>query len=98
MQTIEFNATIENGVIPIPESCKNKIPNRVKVILTEDVSVPRNIINFDELVLDTKGYKFNREEANDWWKNFFRYKYNNLCSLSAGLNQTTHCQRDDPDK
>jgi hypothetical protein len=36
MQTIEFNAIIEDGVIPIPELYKNKIPSRVKVILTED--------------------------------------------------------------
>jgi hypothetical protein len=66
MEAIEFNATVENGVIPIPESYKNKIPNRVKVILAEDNTVIRRTIDFDSLVLDTKGFKYSREEANDW--------------------------------
>jgi hypothetical protein len=66
MDVIEFNATVENGVIPIPESFINKIPHRVKVILAEDNTITRRTIDFDNLVLDAKGFKYSREEANDW--------------------------------
>ena len=66
MQTVEFNVTIKNGIIPIPKAYISKIPRRVKVTLTEDVSAPVKKINFDELTLDTTGFEFSREEANDW--------------------------------
>ena len=66
MQKIEFNATVENGTIIIPESYKSKIPNRVKVMLVEETFTSQKKINFDELTLETRGFKYNREEANDW--------------------------------
>ena len=66
MQTIEFRANIENGMIPIPETYINIIPSRVKVIITEDIKTYKKAINFDELILDTAGFKYCREEANDW--------------------------------
>jgi len=66
MQAIEFSATVENGIIQIPDLYINKIPSQVKVLITENTSADGKKINFDELILNTRGFKYNRDEANDW--------------------------------
>ena len=72
MQAYEFLAKPENGAIPIPEEFRNKITSNVKVIVLEMNPFGVKEINkgykTDLLlppVLDTKGWKFSRKEANE---------------------------------
>ena len=64
VEAYQFYATPENGVIHIPEQYKNKMPSRVKVtIRVEEASSIRDILL--PPTLDTRGWKFDREEANE---------------------------------
>ena len=72
MQVYEFLAKPENGAIPIPEEFRNRITSHVKVIVLEmkpfGVKETNKKFKTDLLlppVLDTKSWKFNREEANE---------------------------------
>ena len=74
MQAYEFLAKPENGAIPIPEEFKNRITSSVKVIVLE---MKPNGLGLQEInkkrksdlllppVLNTKGWKFSREDANE---------------------------------
>jgi len=74
MQAYEFYATPENGTIQIPDQYKEKITSSIKVIILDEK--PR-AVNRDKAAawrksdfllppsLDTKGWKFDREEANE---------------------------------
>lgn len=73
MEAYEFYATPENGTITIPEMYRNRIKAGVKVIVLEQSS--RSSDSLDALpkrksdmllppTAKTKGWKFNREEAN----------------------------------
>lgn len=64
MQSYEFLTTAEHGYIRIPDEYKNKIKSKIKVIIVEDEETN---IDWDALfppAISTKGFKFNREEAN----------------------------------
>ncbi len=67
MKAIEFKAKADKGVIEIPEKFKNKLDQEVRVILlledkeNEYSGRPR----FTAVKIKTKGFKFNREEANE---------------------------------
>ena len=74
MQAYEFYAKPENGVIPIPAQYKNQIKDTVMVIVlekkplqfTREEAIARK--KSDLLLpptLDTRGWKFDREEANE---------------------------------
>ncbi|MDR1110096.1 MAG: hypothetical protein LBP92_05225 [Deltaproteobacteria bacterium] len=75
-QAIQFEGNIENGVIRIPEQYVNALPVSVFVTLVP-VSEPRIIHgprsnpgeispnDFSALKIDTQGWKFDREEANE---------------------------------
>jgi hypothetical protein len=72
LQTYEFRATPENGWIPIPERYKGKILNDIKVIVVDEEKSEREAAasaRKSDLLLppsaDTRGWKFNREEANE---------------------------------
>ncbi|MDR1706226.1 MAG: hypothetical protein LBS19_16310 [Clostridiales bacterium] len=74
MQTYEFYATPENGFIPIPEKYRDSIKRHVKVIVMDEKitqTVDGKTEGFDRIdlllppTLDTRGWKFNREEANE---------------------------------
>jgi hypothetical protein len=74
MQAYEFYATPENGTIKIPEQYRDIITSGVKVILLEQKPFRRGGDmtkgqNKSDLLLSptlsTKGWKFNREEANE---------------------------------
>jgi len=73
MQAYEFYAKPENGVIHIPQELRNQITSNVKVIILErksqDVLKETNVKHKSDLLLpptlDTAGWKFNREEANE---------------------------------
>lgn len=67
MKAIEFKAKADKGIIKIPKEFRNKINQEVRVLLLiEDVEKkytgkPR----FTSVKIKTKGFKFNREEANE---------------------------------
>ena len=74
MQAYEFYAKPKNGVILIPEQYKNQITDNVLVIILEKKPLQSgrdeaNAKNKSDLLsppsLKTKGWKFNREEANE---------------------------------
>jgi hypothetical protein len=65
MQAYEFNAAIENGVIHIPDMYRGRIHPNVKVILLEQENEKKAKEDFAALRLNTKGFKFDREEANE---------------------------------
>ena len=75
MQAIQFETAVNGNIILIPEQYRNMVPSKVHVTLIptdlgmsktrpKTKAIPSNI---DEIpaVLDTKGWKFNREEANE---------------------------------
>ena len=68
MQAYEFNAVVHNGVIRIPDQYLSKLMSSVRVIVLSD-AVPPVIDNYKDkftaMKLHTKGFKFNREEANE---------------------------------
>ena len=74
MQAYEFYATPENGVIKIPEQFSKRIVSGVKVILLEDNSLKFNKEEvharkrtdlLSPISIDTRGWKFDKEEANE---------------------------------
>jgi len=67
MQAVEFEAKIENGVIPIPFQYRDNFSDNVKVILLSEDKVeqkPREKKKIYSIGIDMTGYKFDREEAN----------------------------------
>ena len=74
MEAYEFYAKPENGFIKIPELYRNRIVTEVKVIILYDKSFcfnreVNNARRKSDLLLppslDTKNWKFSREEANE---------------------------------
>ncbi len=66
MQAYEFNTTTSNGFIKIPNEFTKKIPSDVRVIvLTEEKPKVSKKALFPDFGIDTTGYTFNREEANE---------------------------------
>ncbi|MCL2456455.1 MAG: hypothetical protein FWD19_02765 [Defluviitaleaceae bacterium] len=64
MLAYQFQTTVENGFIRIPEEYKKKIGNRIKVTVVNDDELE---IDWDERfppMVNTGSWKFNREEAN----------------------------------
>jgi hypothetical protein len=74
MSAIQFETVVENDTIRIPEQFRTSVRKaRVQVtLLTESVREPTDktkagtltLDDFTELKLLTKGFKFDREEAN----------------------------------
>jgi flagellar basal body rod protein FlgF len=67
MQALEFNSVIGNeGVIHIPKQYLVNISSSVRVILLMDEkSKEKKSKSFSALKLKTKGFKFDRELANE---------------------------------
>ena len=70
MQAYEFYAIPEDGSIKIPDQYSKKITSGVKVILLEQSPINKSsTIRKSDLLLspsiETNGWKFNREEANE---------------------------------
>jgi hypothetical protein len=67
MQVYEFSTVIEdNGIIHVPSQYLQHISSPVKVILlTEDKISPKTGKNFSAMQLKTKGFKFDRNIANE---------------------------------
>ncbi|MDR1704351.1 MAG: hypothetical protein LBS19_06660 [Clostridiales bacterium] len=74
MKTYEFYAKPVNGIIEIPEDYREDIVDNVKVIIIgteteqkdrQEASKRRKTASLTPPTLKTKGWKFNREEANE---------------------------------
>jgi hypothetical protein len=70
MQAYEFNTVIHEGMIRIPEQYQDKLlsPSSVRVILLSNITesiVGTSNKKFSAMKLHTKGFTFNREEANE---------------------------------
>ena len=65
MQSYEFYAVPDNGVITIPEQYRNKIKTCVKVILLEEINSGKRTDLLSPISIDTRGWKFDKEEANE---------------------------------
>jgi len=67
MQAYEFNSIVENeGVIHIPKQYLEKISSPVKIILlTNEDTLQNNSKRFSAMKLKTKGFRFDRESANE---------------------------------
>ncbi|MCL2095329.1 MAG: hypothetical protein FWH10_00320 [Oscillospiraceae bacterium] len=65
MRAYEFQTFVHNGIIPIPDEYKKKIISKIKVIVLTEESVPDKKSLFPDFTIDTTGYKFDREEANE---------------------------------
>jgi hypothetical protein len=75
-EAIQFETNVESGVIRIPEQYIRVVPKTVKVTLvpvdnsriktgTKAKSEALTLDDFSALKINTKGFKFNREEANE---------------------------------
>ena len=73
MQAYEFYTKPKNGVIRVPEQYKNQITDNILVIVLEkkqttlnreEANVRKKTDLLSPPSLKTKGWKFNREEAN----------------------------------
>ena len=65
MQSYEFYAVPNNGVITIPEQYRNKIKIGVRVILIEEINSSKRTDLLSPISIDTRGWKFDKEEANE---------------------------------
>ena len=66
MQAVEFNAIIENGVIPIPNRFKKSVTDKVRVIVLSETNMEKSKKKkIYSVGINMKGYKFDREEANE---------------------------------
>ena len=68
MQAVEFNATVENGVIPIPSQYREAFSDNVKVFVRAEKKTDQESVKKKKLFyigIDMTGYKFDREEANE---------------------------------
>ena len=64
MEAYQFYATPENGIIKIPKRYKDKINTRAKItIQIEEEPSLRDMLS--PPFIDTRGWKFDREEANE---------------------------------
>ena len=68
MYAVEFQSSVgEDGAIIVPKEYKDKIGKNVKVILlSSDTGVENNdLTDFSSVRVKTKGFKFDREYANE---------------------------------
>jgi hypothetical protein len=76
MQTVEFETEIINDTICIPQEYRKKFLHKAKVIITDSNfsssyivrTKKKNIVtpnDFKSVKIDTRNFKFNREEANE---------------------------------
>ena len=67
MRAYEFDTVYRNGMIDVPERYRRELreaPVKVILLQTERQSPPEPV-SFTALALPTKGFVFNREEANE---------------------------------
>lgn len=70
MQTFEFKVKPHNGMIKLPPKFQQWDDKQVRIILLIEemdstIQTQKNSDAFDAVSLNTKGFCFNREEANE---------------------------------
>lgn len=67
MIAIEFEAQTHNGIVEIPKQYQAWQNKTVRVILLDPVeeTTPKTNMSFSAVALDTKGYHFDRDQANE---------------------------------
>jgi len=70
VQTFEFKVKPHNGMIKLPPKFQQWDDKAVRIILLIEeidspVQTPKDRYAFDAISLNTKGFRFNREEANE---------------------------------
>ncbi|MCL2385948.1 MAG: hypothetical protein FWC89_00210 [Defluviitaleaceae bacterium] len=65
MQAFEFKTTTQDGIIRIPDRYVQKIPQKIKVIVLVEKTEKEKQPPFPYFAVDTTGYVFDREEANE---------------------------------
>jgi hypothetical protein len=67
MKEIRFQAEIKNGIIEIPKQYIGQIASSVNVSVSERKNHKKHVTDadFKAVRLDTRDWKFNREEANE---------------------------------
>ena len=70
MIAYEFQTTVNDGIIHIPDEYRNRIQDKVRIIILSEEIVEKQNYNknssFTAMQLDTFEFTFNRDEANDW--------------------------------
>jgi len=65
MSAYQFSAVIEEGIIRVPEEYAGRLTSNVRVfVMPDNKKVTDKASLFPDLRLDTRGYKFDRDEAN----------------------------------
>jgi hypothetical protein len=65
VQSYEFSATVEDGYIRVPDEFFQKNGTRIKVTVIPYSQADETIDALFPPIIDTKGWRFNREEANE---------------------------------
>jgi len=67
MSQYEFQMNFDGEILRLPEQFRNRRGIAKIILMPEDTEklVKRKRPSFDALKLDTTGFKFNREEANE---------------------------------
>jgi hypothetical protein len=65
MYAVEFDAKINEGIIKIPDRYVPRLGNSVKVIILVGEKDNITVSEFDCIKVNTKGFKFSREDANE---------------------------------
>ncbi len=70
VQTFEFKIKPHNGMIKLPPKFQQWDDRQIRVILLIEeigstIQTQKNHYAFDAVSLNTKGFRFNREEANE---------------------------------
>ena len=66
MYAVEFDARVDAGTIKIPDKYVGRLGNKVKVIiLVGEASEPKSLSGFNSVKISTKGFKLDREAANE---------------------------------
>ena len=68
MQAIEFIAKVEKGAIKVPREYQEQLQDQFRVIILQEVVAPKKTVRkrrtLNAAKIKTKGFKFNRNEAN----------------------------------
>ena len=65
MQAVQFQTTSENGFIRIPDEYRKLVGLNVKVIVVNEEQPDTGLDDLFPPVIDTKGWRFDRDEANE---------------------------------
>ena len=65
MQAFEFQTTVQDGIIRIPDRYAREIPQKIRVIVLAEKTEQETKAPFPYFAVDTTGYVFDREEANE---------------------------------